>query len=119
MVELSWPQNRLLLSMSGRDRGRLLPQLEQVNCSLGQVLLDADSSLEDVFFPDSGVISIGAFFGATARLRREDAAQSIFGSDGNHGAVPKADGRVYSSLHGTGSCLGRVQRSAQPDAAAR
>ncbi len=31
-------------------------------CKYGQVLLDADSSLDDVFFPDSGVISAVAVF---------------------------------------------------------
>jgi hypothetical protein len=30
-------------------------QLEQVPCEHGQILMDADSSLNDVFFPDSGV----------------------------------------------------------------
>ena len=31
-------------------------------CKYGQVLLDADSSLDDVFFPDSGVISVVAVY---------------------------------------------------------
>lgn len=31
-------------------------------CKYGQVLLDADSSLDDVFFPDSGVISAVAVY---------------------------------------------------------
>jgi CRP-like cAMP-binding protein len=39
-----------------------MPELEQMPCKYGQVLLDADSSLDDVFFPDSGVISAVAVY---------------------------------------------------------
>jgi hypothetical protein len=31
-----------------------MPELEQIRCQRGQVLMDADSSLHHVFFPDSG-----------------------------------------------------------------
>jgi CRP-like cAMP-binding protein len=39
-----------------------MPALEQIPCQHGQILLDADSSLEDVFFPDSGVVSVVAVY---------------------------------------------------------
>jgi hypothetical protein len=39
-----------------------MPELEQIPCQYGQVLLDADSSLDDVFFPDSGVVSVVAVY---------------------------------------------------------
>ena len=39
-----------------------MPELEPIPCQHGQILLDADSSLEDVFFPDSGVISVVAVY---------------------------------------------------------
>ena len=39
-----------------------MPELEEIPCQYGQVLLDADSSLDDVFFPDSGVISAVAVY---------------------------------------------------------
>jgi hypothetical protein len=54
----NWPSNRLLLALSSRDRNRLLPQLEHITCRGDQVLMDADSALDQVFFPDSGVISV-------------------------------------------------------------
>jgi CRP-like cAMP-binding protein len=57
-----WPHNRLLLALPGNDLKRLLPQLKRVQCRREQVLLDADSSLDDIYFPDSGVISIVAVY---------------------------------------------------------
>ena len=39
-----------------------MTQLEQIPCQHGQILLDADSSLDDVFFPDSGVVSVVAVY---------------------------------------------------------
>ena len=39
-----------------------MPELEQIRCQRGQVLMDADSSLEHVFFPDSGVVSVVAVY---------------------------------------------------------
>jgi hypothetical protein len=43
-------------------RVRGLPELEPIPCQEGQILLDADSSLDDVFFPDSGVVSVVAVY---------------------------------------------------------
>ena len=39
-----------------------MPELEQIRCQRGQVLMDADSSLDHVFFPDSGVVSVVAVY---------------------------------------------------------
>jgi CRP-like cAMP-binding protein len=39
-----------------------MPELEQIPCRYGQVLLDVDSSLDDVFFPDIGVVSVVAVY---------------------------------------------------------
>jgi hypothetical protein len=54
-----WPRNRLLLALPSRNLKRLMPELEQIRCQRAQVLMNADSSLDHVFFPDSGVVSIG------------------------------------------------------------
>jgi CRP-like cAMP-binding protein len=56
------PSNRLLLALPSHNLKRLLPQLESIRCERGDVLLDADSSLDHVFFPDSGVISVVAVY---------------------------------------------------------
>jgi CRP-like cAMP-binding protein len=39
-----------------------MPELEQIRCESGQVLVEADSALDYVFFPHSGVISVVAVY---------------------------------------------------------
>src|SRR5262245_64680240 len=82
-----WPQNRLLLALSARDLKRLRPELEYIRCERKQVLIDADSSLDYVFFPDSGVISVVAVYSdgsiiEMATIGREGCTgvQAIFGA---------------------------------------
>jgi CRP-like cAMP-binding protein len=58
----NWPRNRLLLALPPADLTRLLPALEHISCEREQVLLDVDSPLDHVFFPDSGVISAVAVY---------------------------------------------------------
>jgi CRP-like cAMP-binding protein len=58
----NWPCNRLLLALPSRDLKRVMPELEQIRCERGQVLMDTDSPLEHVFFPDSGVVSVVAVY---------------------------------------------------------
>jgi CRP-like cAMP-binding protein len=62
MSPLNWPRNRLLLALPASNLKRLMSQLEPIPCERGQVLLDADSALDDVFFPDSGVVSVVAVY---------------------------------------------------------
>jgi CRP-like cAMP-binding protein len=57
-----WPRNRLLLALPSRNLKRLMPELEHIRCQREQVLMDADSSLDHVFFPDSGVVSVIAVY---------------------------------------------------------
>src|ERR1700691_1716024 len=57
-----WPCNRLLLALPTRNLKRLMPELEQINCQRAQVLMNADSALDHVFFPDSGVVSVVAVY---------------------------------------------------------
>ena len=56
------PFNRLLLALPSRDLKRLMPELEHIRCQHQQLLIEADSSLDHVFFPDSGVISAVAVY---------------------------------------------------------
>src|ERR1700683_1355410 len=58
----NWPRNRLLLALPSRNLKRLMPELEQISCHRAQVLMDADSALDHVFFPDSGVVSVVAVY---------------------------------------------------------
>jgi len=83
----SWPQNRLLLALPARDLKRLVPQLKRIRCRRGQVLTNVDSSLDHVYFPDSGVVSVVAVYsdGSTiemATVGREGCTgvQAVFGA---------------------------------------
>jgi CRP-like cAMP-binding protein len=58
----NWPRNRLLLALPSRNLARLMAELEHIRCRRGQVLVEADSSLDHVFFPDSGVVSVVAVY---------------------------------------------------------
>jgi CRP-like cAMP-binding protein len=61
-VPANWPRNRLLLALPESDLKQLLPDLEHIELKREQVLIDADSSLDHIFFPDSGVISVVAVY---------------------------------------------------------
>ena len=83
----TWPRNRLLLALPPRNLKRLLPELERIPCEREQVLLDADSSLDAVFFPDSGVVSVVAVYAdgsiiEMATVGREGCTgiQAVFGA---------------------------------------
>src|SRR5208282_6357049 len=86
-VSPNWPRNRLLLALPSRNLKRLMPELEQIRCNRGQVLMDADSALDHVFFPDSGVVSVVAVYAdgsiiEMATIGREGctAIQAVFGA---------------------------------------
>jgi CRP-like cAMP-binding protein len=83
----NWPRNRLLLALPSRNLKLLMPELEQIPCQRGQVLMDADSSLNHVFFPDSGVVSVVAVYSdgsiiEMATIGREGCTgvQAVFGA---------------------------------------
>src|ERR1700690_2954232 len=58
----NWPQNRLLLALPSSNLKQLMPELEQIRCRPEQVLMDVDSSLDHIFFPDIGVVSVVAVY---------------------------------------------------------
>ncbi len=83
----NWPRNRLLLALPSRNLKRLMPELEHIPCQHGQVLMDADSSLAHVYFPDSGVVSVVAVYAdgsiiEMATIGREGCTgvQAVFGA---------------------------------------
>src|ERR1700735_4465631 len=82
-----WPRNRLLLALPARNLKRLMAELEQIRCQRGQVLINADSALDHVFFPDSGVVSVVAVYAdgsiiemATVGREGFTDVQAIFGT---------------------------------------
>jgi CRP-like cAMP-binding protein len=83
----NWPRNRLLLALPSANLKRLMPDLENIQCQRSQILMDADSPLDHVFFPDSGVISVVAVYAdgtiiEMATVGREgcSAVQAVFGA---------------------------------------
>jgi len=83
----NWPRNRLLLALPSRNLKLLMPELEHIPCQHGQVLMDADSPLDHVFFPDSGVVSVVAVYSdgsiiEMATIGREGCTgfQAVFGA---------------------------------------
>jgi CRP-like cAMP-binding protein len=58
----NWPSNRLLLAFPARNLNRLMPELEHVPCPRELVLMKADSPLDYVYFPNSGVVSVLAVY---------------------------------------------------------
>jgi CRP-like cAMP-binding protein len=83
----NWPGSRLLLHLPASNLKRLMPELERIRCQRGQVLMDADSPLNHVFFPDSGVVSVVAVYAdgsiiEMATIGREGctAIQAVFGA---------------------------------------
>jgi CRP-like cAMP-binding protein len=64
-----------------------MPELEYIRCQRAQVLMDADNSLDHIFFPDSGVVSVVAVYAdgsviEMATIGREGCTglQAIFGA---------------------------------------
>lgn len=83
----NWPLNRLLLALPVDDLERLMPNLEHVACQREQILIDADGSLDHIYFPDSGVISVVAVYAngdiiEMATIGREGCSglQAVFGA---------------------------------------
>src|ERR1017187_6957350 len=83
----NWPRNPLLLALPARNLKQLMTELEQIRFQGEQVLMDADSSLHHVFFPDSGVVSVVAVYAdgsiiEMATIRREGCSgvQAVLGA---------------------------------------
>jgi CRP-like cAMP-binding protein len=103
----NWPRNRLLLALPSRNLKQLLPDLEPIRCRREQVLMDADSSLDHIFFPDGGVVSVMAVYsdGHTiemATIGREGCTgvQAFFGAKGS-------SARFYVQIPGSAARMSR------------
>ena len=108
MSALPLTKNRLLLALPGREIDRLSLVLKQVQCDRADVLVDAESTLEHVYFPDSGVISIVAVYPdgsiiEMATIGREGTTgfQAVFGAK-------MSSARFLVQLPGTATRLSRI-----------
>jgi CRP-like cAMP-binding protein len=112
----NWPRNRLLLALPARHLKQLLPDLKLVQCQSEQVLIDADSSLEHIFFPDSGVISVVAVYPdgsiiEMATIGREGGTgfQAVFGAE-------SSSARLLVQVPGTAARISRAAFARAMDA---
>jgi CRP-like cAMP-binding protein len=103
-----WPSNRLLLALPSRDLRRLKPHLEHVHCNREQILVDADSPLDHIFFPDSGVVSVMAVYsdGSTiemATIGREGCTgvRAVFGAN-------RSSARYWVQIPGSATKMSRA-----------
>jgi CRP-like cAMP-binding protein len=101
------PRNRLLLALPPSNLKRLMPELEHVQCRSAELLMDADSSLDHVYFPDSGVVSIVAVYAdgseiEMATIGREGCTglQAVFGAK-------KSSVRLLVQIPGSASKMSR------------
>ena len=103
----NWPRNRLLLALPSGNLKRIAPDLEQIRCQREQVLIDADSSLDHIYFPDSGVVSIVAVYAdgsiiEMATIGREGCTgfQAVFGAK-------KSSVRLFVQIPGNAAKMSR------------
>jgi len=111
----NWPCNRLLLALPPRNLRQLLPDLKLVQCQSEEVLIDADSSLDHVYFPDNGVISIVAVYPdgsiiEMATIGREGGTgfQAVFGAK-------SSSARLLVQVPGTAARMSRATFSRAMD----
>ena len=87
MTPTAWLSNRLLLALPPDNLEALIPDLERQICPREAILTDADSAIEAIFFPDTGVVSAVAVYSdgrviETATIGREGctAVQATLGA---------------------------------------
>src|SRR6266480_6749682 len=72
-------ENRLLAALPGDEYARLLPQLQQVSFSLGEVVYEFGGHLDYVFFPTTSIVSL--------LYTMENGISAEMGLTGNDGVV--------------------------------
>lgn len=100
-------RNLLFQSLRPNHFQRLRPALDYVLCARDQVLIDADSALDRVYFPETAVLSLSTVFadGTTvdmASIGREGctAVQAILGAK-------ISSGRLLTQIPGTAARMSR------------
>lgn len=73
--------NQLLSGLTLADRARLAPQLVRVNLALRETIERADTPIEYVYFPESGIISI------VAKTEEDQIEAGLVGREGMSGTA--------------------------------
>jgi CRP-like cAMP-binding protein len=87
LFQLSKDENRLLIAADPSDRALLKPHLDPVTMLPGDVLFEAGASVEHIYFPQSGVVSLltpmlDGTFVECGTIGREGAAGLLTGVGG-------------------------------------
>jgi CRP-like cAMP-binding protein len=72
-------ENRLLSKLSPEEYGRILPRLEPVSFSLGQVVYESGGQMDHIYFPTTAIISL--------LYVMENGSSAEMGMAGNEGLV--------------------------------
>ena len=104
----NWPRNRVLLALPSRDLKRLMPELEQIRCQRGQILIDADSALDHVFFPDAGVVSAVAVYADGSVIEMATIGREGFTSVTAVFGAKMSSSRLLVQLPGSASKMSRA-----------
>jgi len=73
------PENRLLAALPDDEYERLLPRLQQVSFSLGEVVYEFGGHLDYVYFPTTSIVSL--------LYTMENGTSAEMGLTGNDGVV--------------------------------
>jgi CRP-like cAMP-binding protein len=95
--------NRLLAALPGKEYQHLLPEMEEVNLTFGDILFESGDSIRHVYFPNNSIISLLAAVEDRAHLE-----VGIVGKDGMAGlpvfmGVNKSGARAL--VQGSGSAM--------------
>ena len=96
-------KNRLLAALPNKEYQRLLPELEQVTVTFGDILFESGAAIEHVYFPNNSIISL-----LSAVEDRELLEVGIVGNEGMAGlsvfmGVKKSRNRGL--VQGTGTAM--------------
>jgi CRP-like cAMP-binding protein len=95
--------NHLLAGLSGKDFKRLLPQLEPISLTLGEVLYEPGGRIRYAYFPNAGVVSLLTVLGP-----HKAAEVGMVGREGMVGmsaAVGINVSQLRAVVQGTGSAM--------------
>jgi CRP-like cAMP-binding protein len=102
------PRNRLLLALPSRDLKRLMPKLKHIICQREQLLIDADASLDEFFFPDSGVVSAVAVYSDGSIIEMATIGREGYtGVQAVHGAKTSS-ARFFVQVPGSATTMSRA-----------
>lgn len=95
--------NRLLAALPAKDYQRLLPELEPVTLTFGDILFEPGETIRHVYFPDHSIISLLSTVG-----EREHLEVGIVGNDGMAGLpifMGVSTSRSRGLVQGEGSAM--------------